>query len=216
MRKVLIHCLFFISVIISGVNASDNPACSTLWSELGAINLKKGISEAKLAEGRSKIWLDESVQIDGHLSDVVFNKLNEPIFIKFSGPTSLHENLKSSNLKTRLIPGQNEQRHGSGYSTPLGAYTIKLGDQTLSREKLDTTLLANLIKSKQKVVFEYDSGIILEGVLSSSITQVKNGKPMILIFDDCTLKNGDEILYQKEWGPFDLVLADSIGKIKLP
>jgi hypothetical protein len=76
----------------------------------------------------------------------VFNKKKELIFIKFNGPTSLQEEINTKKSLMKPILGQNETKHGSGYSTPLGPYKILIRETSYDRDQLTSQLKVFSVK----------------------------------------------------------------------
>ena len=61
----------------------------------------------------------------------------------------------------------------------------------------------------KRISFEYESGIIVEGL---NITGIRNihGKLILIQFEDCTVTYKDQILFKPEYGTFDLAVGSSI------
>lgn len=122
-------------------------------------------------------------------------------FIKMAGPTQL-------SLSRKEIKGHGKDYHLHGYSTPIGkivGFSKCLSDMSI-KELADKNIDLNKVISLQ-----YESGIKFIGTLKGLTSQ--NGKNLIFKFSDTTITNGDEILYQPDWGLFDLVPCLNIPSV---
>jgi hypothetical protein len=166
--------------------------------------------QAIQSPNRSRIALDQSLEIDGKLAQSVVNEKGEPVFVKFSGQTALREQRKNGDVVT--IAGQDEAWHASGYSSPLGNFSI--AGTKFNAANLDAAAAASL-KGKP-VTVNYESGIKVTGTLKNAVQHSETGKPIILTLENADVYGKDgSVLYQKDWGPFDLVLAKDINGIAL-
>jgi len=61
----------------------------------------------------------------------------------------------------------------------------------------------------KRISFEYESGIIVEGL---NVTGIRNihGKLILIQFEDCTVTYKDQVLFKPEYGTFDLAVGSSI------
>jgi phenylalanine-4-hydroxylase len=60
--------------------------------------------------------------------------------------------------------------------------------------------------------FEFESGIVLEGVLEGEPLR-HGGEILFMSFRDCRITWGQEVLYQPEWGAFDLACGDQVASV---
>lgn len=161
--------------------------------------LNKGLQ----AKHTTTTVLDSGIQISSILERVDYNSRNEPVFLKFKGPTQLA-------FKDQEIPDQGPKTHPDGFSAPIGK--ILLNGKLKSPADLTERELLQLgfEKDKQgKLTFE--SGVTLQGVLVAKVPL--GSRNIILTFDKCAIHNGNQTLYQPEWGRFDLACGISVVSV---
>lgn len=155
----------------------------------------------KLIESQSvgTIELNTGLQISGVFSDVLVGENNEVVFFKTSGPTAL-------SYREKELVGHGIKYHKDGYSSPLGL----LKSVSLPLENMTPIDLKvyNIIDG-QRLFFEFESGITVEGLNITGIRDVK-GKIQIIKLEDCTVKYGDKILFKPEYGVYDMAIGSSV------
>lgn len=159
-----------------------------------------GLERAKAARTVTTTVLNSGLQISGVLAD--FRCDGERVdFIRLTGPVQL-------SFGGMQLSGHGPAYHKEGYSSPIG----RLKHKGISTSELDREVLRELgFSNGQKGRMEFQSGVILEGVLHNVLE--KEGRALILTFENCTVRGGDEILYRPEWGPFDLACGDSVVSV---
>ena len=145
------------------------------------------------------IELNTGLQISGKFERMLKNEDNEVIFFKTEGPTALA-------FREKELIGHGIETHHHGFSSPLG----KLKNINLSIEDMGPLdLKAYNFYDGKKLSFEFESGIHVEGV---NVTGIRNlhGKLMLIQLKDCTVTYREEVLFQPEWGMFDMVVGSEI------
>lgn len=151
-----------------------------------------GLKAAKKARSVNTIELDSGLQISGVLEDYRVQD-DQVYFVKFSGSCQLSVN-------DQQIKGHGKDFHSHGYSSPIGPL----------REFGKALHEINLSKG-QKVSLEFASGVSLKGTFIDSLTE--GGKLLLLSFKDCSVKYGDEVLFDPTWGQFDLACGLEIPSV---
>ncbi len=147
---------------------------------------KIGLERARDAATVNTVELNTGLQISGVL-DSFASRDDHIDFVKFSGPVSLAYDRKQ-------LDGHGPTYHVHGFSSPLGSVD-GLSD----------------LKSGQTVRARFTSGIELHGDFQNDLR--KDGKVLLLTFQNCTVKRGDEILFCPSWGAFDLALGTRVFKV---
>ena len=142
------------------------------------------------------------LQVTGVFSDMKLNDSGEPVFIKTTGPSAL----SVANIQ---LNGHSKFYHKDGFSSPVG----KLKDTGLLLENFgsDELFAFGIIEGNTTELF-FESGIQVNGVVKAVY---KHENQVILIaFEDCTVKeqNGN-ILFQPEWGTYDMAVGNSIVSV---
>jgi phenylalanine-4-hydroxylase len=148
----------------------------------------EGLEKAKKAGTLTTTELDTGVQISGFLSNVIQDSSGMPRYLQFKGPTQLA-------FKDSEIEGQGANYHRDGYGTPLE----DISDADLKK--------AGVVIGK-KAHFRFASGVSLEGVCKQIIHL--GGRPVLLSFEECTVKQDRETLFQPDWGTYDMVCGGQV------
>lgn len=153
-----------------------------------------GLAKALQAATVATASLDSGIQISGVLQEYRLNEKGEVYFLKMRGPTQLA-------YQDQEIPNQGPEYHKDGFSTAIG--------HLVGFEKSAADLTDQELRSTKS--FEFESGIVITGKFVKSYRQ--NDKNLILTFEDCTVKKGDEFLFKPEWGTFDLACGLSVVSV---
>jgi len=159
-----------------------------------------GLKEAIKAKTLCTIEIDHNIQVSGIVSSFI-SKNNVPIFIKTTGKTQLSFNKKE--LKNHGV-----EYHIDGYSCPIG----KLKVYNKSIDKLSNDEIEKLnIKIDQAIKLEFISGIKLIGTIKE--INKKLSRIIIIKFNNCTVKYNSKVLFNPDWGDFDLICGESINSV---
>jgi len=157
--------------------------------------LQKVIDSKKIGT----IELNTGLEISGVFTEIIKDEDNKVVFFKTEGPTAL------ANREKELI-GHGTEAHIHGFSSPIGRLKgINLAIEDMGPRDLQAY---NFYDGK-RISFEYESGIIVEGL---NVTGIRNihGKLILIQFEDCTVTYKDQILFKPEYGTFDLAVGSSI------
>ena len=161
----------------------------------GFRGLQKLIDSKKIGT----IELNTGLQISGIFSQMITDEDNNVVFFKTEGPTAL------ANREKELI-GHGTVAHAHGFSSPIG----KLKGINLAIENMGPRdLKAYNFYDNKRISFEYESGIVVEGLNITGIRNI-NGKLILIQFEDCTVSYKNELLFKPEYGTFDLAVGSSI------
>ncbi len=159
----------------------------------------EALKKAKRAGTVVTTQFDSGIQISGvvgeyFVDDNQSDPLRKVTYLKINGPTQLA-------YGDQEIKDQGPEYHQEGFSTCIG----KL--KGLGKSPAD--LSDHELQSLPRLVFE--SGIEVEGKLKS--TTKKDGRNIILSFENCTVRMGEKILFNPEWGMFDLACGEAITSV---
>ena len=68
------------------------------------------------------------------------------------------------------------------------------------------------IEVGKQLSLEFESGVYVKGKLIN-LSKNRKGLNMILSFEDCCVSYNDEILFQPEWGTYDMAIGESIVSV---
>lgn len=157
--------------------------------------LKKLIKSKQLGT----IEISTGLQISGHFSRMIKNEDNEVVYFETKGETAL-------SYREKEVIGHGVSRHKNGFRSPLG----KLKGINLSIENMGPRdLQAYHFYDGKQISFEFESGIIVEGM---NVTGIRNlrGELMLIQFTNCTVTYKNEILFSPEMGDFDMAVGKEI------
>jgi len=143
------------------------------------------------------IEFDSGVQVTGQLAGIV-DGADGPAWVRLDGPAALA-------LNNQILPGQGPDAHADGFSTAVGPLDdgTKLGD-------CDEDWLMERADGENKVAWTWASGVEFSGVIERVQTD-EAGRLKVITFVDARATLGDEILYDPQWGSFDLAVASEIA-----
>jgi len=128
----------------------------------------------------------------------VISAEGEVEYIRTTGPTMLCYNDK-------MLPGHGRDYHRDGFGSPVG----RLRGHSSPLEMLTDNELANSgIVAGQSVVLEFESGVRVVGRLNSLIR--KEGKLILMTFDQCLVTLRDHALFLPAWGLYDMAVGEKI------
>lgn len=142
------------------------------------------------------------LQVSGIFSDMAMGADDELHYIKTNSPTAL-------SFKDKQIRGHGKKTHSHGFSSPVGS--IKNLNKALE-DANDQELKDLGLVQGNKVVLEFNSGIILEGRVKSY--ERHDSKIILISFEDCSVKgSGGEVLFDPSWGSFDMAVGEKIVSV---
>ena len=152
---------------------------------------REALDKAKKAASLTTTVLDSGIQISGIHQDYITDSRGKISYLKYSGPTQL-------SFGDHEIADQGPKYHVEGFSTCVGVL-VGIGKSPADLSEAELVGLKAL---------HFESGITVQGDLKKYLR--KNGKNLILSFENCTVKNGSEILFQPAWGTFDLACGENV------
>lgn len=164
----------------------------------GAESLAKAID----AETVNTAVTNSGIEISGCFSRVVTDSVGNVTYINTAGPTQLACN-------GRQLNGHGPDFHAAGFGSPVGR--LQSMERCLSSYTVDE-LKAHEIEVDSQVRLEFLSGITVSGLLTKIHRQ--HQKNLLLTFEQCTVTDAaGEILFDPEWGVFDMAVGDSIPSV---
>jgi len=144
--------------------------------------------------------LDSKIQIGGKLVEVLTGvqgtERKSPAYLRFEGPSQL-------GYADREIDGQGARQHIHGFGTPVGKILWK--GALRSPASLQDAELSQLTE------LQFESGVRVQGKVKS--TTRREGKLVVLTWEDCTVTLGDRTLFQPEWGVFDMACGTRVASV---
>ena len=158
----------------------------------------EGIQKLINSKNIGTIELSTGLQVSGNFSRVIEHK-GKPIYFQSTGKTALAHREKE-------LVGHGTHNHPEGFGSPVGSLKgINLAIEDMSPRDLR----AYDIYEGEKISFEFEGGIVVQGEI---ITGTRNlqGKIILISLKDCTVTHGEDILFQPEWGKYDMAIGKEV------
>ena len=163
----------------------------------GLSSVEKVIESKKIGT----IELSTGIQISSVFTRVISND-DKPIYIQSSSPTALSNNNKE-------LIGHGTDYHKDGFGSPLGKLEgINLAIEDMSPKDLK----AYGIIEGEYVELKFEGGILVRGVIITGKRDIK-GKIQLISFKDCSVKYKDEILFEPDWGIYDMAVGKEVVSV---
>lgn len=163
----------------------------------GLSGIKKVIDSNSLGT----IELSTGLQISGVFTNVIeFD--GEPVYVQTTGKTALA-------YREKELVGHGTEYHAEGFGSPIG----RLKGINLSIEDMSPRdLKAYNIYEGEQVVLEFEGDIKVVGEIITGTRNIQ-GKIEIIKFKDCTVTHGETVLFQPEWGIYDMAVGKEVVSV---
>ena len=171
---------------------------STLASHKGGIS---GLAKACKARAMTTTVVDGGTSVSGRLVDFICE--GERIdFLRFEGPVQLARDGKQ-------LEGHDVVRHPAGFSSPLGAWQ-GFPDRNPAFLRQDQLESIDLIVG-ETTELELVSGFHVVGELVR--VQRRGDQIEYLTWKNCTVRRGDKVYFEPDWGEFDMLVGVDISSV---
>ena len=157
-----------------------------------------GIKKLINSNALGTIELSTGLQISGVFSHVIEDD-GKPVYVQTLGKTAL-------SYREKELVGHGTEYHAEGFGSPIG----KLKGINLAIEEMSPRdLRAYDIYEGEQVTLEFEGNIIVKGEI---ITGTRNlqGEILLIKFKNCTVTQNDKILFQPEWGIYDMAVGKKV------
>ncbi|WP_073582338.1 aromatic amino acid hydroxylase [Flavobacterium cucumis] len=157
-----------------------------------------GIKKLIYSKALGTIELSTGLQISGVFTNVIEDE-GKPVYIQTTGKTAL------SHREKELV-GHGTEYHAAGFGSPIG----KLKGINLAIEEMSPRdLRAYDIYEGEQVTLEFEGDI---KVIGEIVTGTRNlqGEILIIKFKNCTVTHNDTLLFQPEWGIYDMAVGQEV------
>lgn len=137
------------------------------------------------------------LQVSGTFTDVIVYE-GQLAYLKSMGPTTL-------NFNDVVLEGHGKEQHAHGFGSPVGRIR---GTLKPTRLLTDHDLKGIGIIKGEQCKFQFETGVEVKGVLKDTLR--KNGRLILMTFIDCTVKHKDQVLFEPDWGVFDMAIGEKI------
>lgn len=157
-----------------------------------------GIQKLINSKALGTIELSTGLQISGTFTNVIENE-GKPVYIQTTGKTALA-------YREKELVGHGTEYHADGFGSPVG----KLKGINLAIEDMGPRdLKAYDIYEGEKITLEFEGDIKISGEIITGSRNLQ-GKILLIKFKNCTVSHGDTILFQPEWGIYDMAVGKEV------
>lgn len=160
----------------------------------GLAGIKKVIESKALAT----IELSTGLQISGVFTNVIENE-GKPVYVQTTGKTAL-------SYREKELVGHSTEYHAQGFGSPIGRLRgINLAIEDMSPRDLK----AYNIYEGEVVTLDFEGGITVMGEIITGSRNLQ-GEIILISFKNCTVTHGDTVLFQPEWGIYDMAVGKKV------
>jgi phenylalanine-4-hydroxylase len=157
-----------------------------------------GIKKLIHSKALGTVELSTGLQISGVFTNVIEQE-GKPIYFQTTGKTAL-------SYREKELVGHGTSTHPEGFGSPIG----KLKGINLAIEDMSPRdLKAYGVYEGQTATLEFEGDIKVVGEI---ITGKRNlhGEIILICFKNCTVTHGDTVLFQPEWGNYDMAVGKKL------
>lgn len=158
----------------------------------------EGIKKLIDSKALGTIELSTGLQVSGVFTNVIEHE-GKPIYIQTSGKTAL-------SYREKELVGHGTEYHAEGFGSPIGKL---VGINIAIEEMSPRDLRAYDIYESEVVTLEFEGGVKVSGEIVTG-TRNLQGKIMLIKFKNCTVTYGDQVLFQPEWGIYDMAVGKEV------
>ena len=160
----------------------------------GLESIQKVIDSKSLAT----IELSTGLQISGVFTNVISNE-GKASYIQTTGKTAL-------SYREKELVGHGVDNHAEGFGSPIGRLKgINLAIEDMSPRDLQ----AYAIYEGEQITLEFEGDITVSGEIITGSRNLR-GEIILISFKNCTVKHGEKILFQPEWGIYDMAVGKKV------
>jgi len=161
----------------------------------------EGINKAIECNNIATCEYSSGLQVSGIFCEALTDENKQPIYFRSKGPTALA-------FRNKELTGHGKDRHAEGFGAPIGRWrTVNAAPENLSNDQLHSIG----ITEGRKATIEFESGGIVSGRVEKIVRQ---GEKLLLVtFSNCSVKQGDRVLFDPAWGEFDMAVGEKISSV---
>ena len=161
----------------------------------------EGLEKAISSNNTCTVEYSSGLQVSGIFNNVISDN-GQIVYLSTSSPTALA-------WQNKELVGHDKSYHAHGFSSPVG----RLKNMSMPLENMSIDELMSLeIEVGKQLSLEFESGVNVKGKLIN-LSKNRKGLNIILSFEDCRVSYNDDILFQPEWGTYDMAVGESIVSV---
>lgn len=157
-----------------------------------------GIEKLIHSKALGTIELSTGLQVSGIFTNVIEHE-GKPVYFQTTGKTAL-------SYREKELVGHGTEYHSEGFGSPIGRLkNINLAIEDMSPRDLQAY---NIYEGKH-IELEFEGDIKVSGEIITGSRNLQ-GEIIIISFKNCTVTHNDTILFQPEWGTYDMAVGKKI------
>ena len=157
-----------------------------------------GIEKLIHSKALGTVELSTGLQISGVFTNVIEHE-GKPVYIQTTGKTAL-------SYREKELVGHGTEHHSEGFGSPIGRLkNINLAIEDMSPRDLQAY---NIYEGKH-IELEFEGDIKVSGEIITGSRNLQ-GEIIIISFKNCTVTHNDTVLFQPEWGTYDMAVGKKI------
>ena len=161
----------------------------------------KGINKAIECNNVATCEYSSDLQVSGVFTEAITDEKNSPVYLRTTGKSALA-------FGNKELPGHGINYHKEGFGSPVG----KWRQTTTPPELLTDNDLRELgIVQGKETKLEFVSGIVVEGKIDEIVR--RDRRLVLITFSNCRTKYGDRILFDPDWGAYDMAVGERISSV---
>ena len=157
-----------------------------------------GIQKLIDSKALGTVELSTGLQISGVFTNVIEHN-GKPVYIQSTGKTALA-------YREKELVNHGTSYHSEGFGSPVGRLkNINLAIEDMSPRDLQ----AYDIYEGKHVELEFEGDIKVSGEIITGSRNLQ-GEIILISFKNCTVTHNDTVLFQPEWGTFDMAVGKKI------
>ena len=158
----------------------------------------KGVQKLIDSKALGTIELSTGLQISGVFTNVIEDE-GKSVYVQTTGPTAL-------SYREKELVGHGTEYHAEGFGSPIG---MLKGINLAIEDMGPRDLRAYDIYEGEQVTLEFEGNIVVSGEIVTG-TRNLQGEIVIIKFKNCTVTHKDTVLFQPEWGIYDMAVGKKI------
>src|SRR5947199_578535 len=161
----------------------------------------EGINKAIECNNVATCEFSSGLQVSGVFTEVITDENDCPIYLRTTGKSALA-------FRNKELEGHGIDYHKDGFGSSVGKWK-----QTSTAPELFTNdqLHALGIVEGRKAKLEFVSGIVVVGKIEKILRC--DAKPLLITFSNCSVKQGDRVLFDPDWGTYDMAVGERISSV---
>jgi len=185
----------FVTPDFAHLNSVLEEFANTMALRTGGLS---GVNKLIESNAIGTIELSTGLQVSGVFTNVIENE-GKPVYIQTTGKTAL-------SYREKELVNHGVTYHSEGFGSPIGKLKgINLAIEDMSPRDLGAY---NIYEGKE-VTLEFEGNIVVKGEIITGSRNLQ-GEIILISFKNCTVTYGETVLFQPEWGIYDMAVGKKI------